>query len=97
MKFDAGYWQPLRVRRRSIRERGGRAQTEPTLVVTGYSHEVITRDDYLHGSLTTARFTSPMPNVIRVQLTHFKGRRDERARVRSRLRADQRLGGDWPR
>jgi alpha-D-xyloside xylohydrolase len=42
---------------------------------TGYNHEIRTRADYIHGTTITARFSSPMPNVIRVQLTHFKGRR----------------------
>lgn len=44
------------------------------LVVTGYSHEVRTRNDLLEGTTITARFTSPAPDAIRVQLTHFKGR-----------------------
>jgi len=76
MKFDAGYWQLLPGTEAVYPLTVVDVRTEPdALVVTGYSHEVKTRDDYLHGSLTTARFTSPMPNVVRVQLTHFKGRR----------------------
>ena len=46
------------------------------LVVTGYDCPIRARWDYLNGAIITARFTSPMPNVIRVQLTHFKGRRE---------------------
>lgn len=76
MKFDAGYWQLLPGTEAVYPLTVVDVQTEPdALVVTGYSHEVKTRDDLLHGSLTTARFTSPMPDVVRVQLTHFKGRR----------------------
>jgi len=76
MKFDAGYWQLLPGTEAVYPLTVVDVQTEPdALVVTGYSHEVKTRDDLLHGSLTTARFTSPMPDVVRVQLAHFKGRR----------------------
>lgn len=76
MKFDAGYWLLLpgveAVYPLSVVD----VQTGPdALVVTGYSHEVNSRDDLLHGTLITARFTAPMPEVIRVELTHFKGRR----------------------
>jgi len=46
------------------------------LIVTGYDHMVQKRSDYLHGTSITVRFSSPMPNVIRIQLTHFKGRRE---------------------
>ncbi|MFN8378870.1 MAG: alpha-xylosidase [Anaerolineae bacterium] len=76
MKFDHGYWKllpgiqaihPLIVSDVQIEK--------DALVVTGYNHIVRTRADYIHGTTITARFTSPMPNVIRVQITHFKGLR----------------------
>lgn len=44
------------------------------LVVMGYDHEIRHRSSFLHGTLITARFTAPMPGVIRVQMFHFKGR-----------------------
>lgn len=46
------------------------------LTISGYSHYVPHRGNYIHGTTITARFSSPMPDVIRVQLTHFKGRRE---------------------
>jgi alpha-D-xyloside xylohydrolase len=50
-------------------------QIEPeALIVTGYSHAVRSRNDLIDGTSITARFSSPFPNCIRVQLTHFKGR-----------------------
>ena len=48
---------------------------DDALVMQGYDHEIHHRSSYLHGTLITARFTSPIPNVIRVQLTHHKGRK----------------------
>jgi len=47
---------------------------ENALTIVGYDHEIEKRSHYLHGTVITARFTSPMPDVIRVQLTHHKGR-----------------------
>ena len=78
MKFEQGYWQllpnteaifPLSVV--DVRVDGD------ALEVTGYSHKIDNRNDYLHGSIITARFSAPLPDVIRVQLTHFKGRRPQ--------------------
>ena len=45
------------------------------LIMQGYNHDIHGRSSYLHGTLITARFSSPMPNVIRVQLWHHKGRK----------------------
>jgi alpha-D-xyloside xylohydrolase len=75
MKFDLGLWRLLpgteAVYAMSIAEVG----VEPdALIVTGYNRAVESRWDTLNGAIITARFTSPLPNVIRVQLTHFKGR-----------------------
>lgn len=76
MKFDAGYWQLLPGTQAVYPLSVVDVQTEPdALVVTGYSREIKSRDDYLNGTIITARFTSPTPNVVRVQLAHFKGRR----------------------
>jgi len=48
---------------------------EDALVLSGYNHDIHARSSYIHGTVITARFTSPMPNVIRVQLFYHKGRR----------------------
>jgi alpha-D-xyloside xylohydrolase len=75
MKFNFGHWQLLpgtqAIYPVSVRD----VITEPdALVVTGYSHPIRSRNDLIDGTSLTARFTSPFPDVIRVQLTHFKGR-----------------------
>ena len=44
------------------------------LTISGYDHRVHNRNSFIHGTIISARFTSPLPNVIRVELTHFKGR-----------------------
>ncbi|MCC6801847.1 MAG: alpha-xylosidase, partial [Anaerolineae bacterium] len=78
MKFDHGYWQLLAgteaIHPLTIVD----VRVEPdALVVTGHNHQIRVRNDYIHGTTITARFTSPMPNVIRVQLTHFKGQKPQ--------------------
>lgn len=45
------------------------------LTIQGYDHHIHSRASYIEGTIITARFTSPLPGVIRVQLTHHKGRR----------------------
>ena len=76
MKFERGHWEllpgmeaiyPLSVTDVLLED--------DALIVSGYDRVVDSRWSFLHGSIITARFTSPMPNVLRVQLTHFKGRR----------------------
>jgi alpha-D-xyloside xylohydrolase len=77
MKFEHGHWEILpgteAIYPRSVTDV---RQENDALVVTGYDHVVDSRWSLLHGSIITARFSSPMPNVLRVQLTHFKGRRE---------------------
>ena len=77
MKFDLGFWNlqpgteaiyPLTITGVTIEDNA--------LTVTGFSHVVRERWSYINGSIITARFTSPLPDVIRVQLTHFKGRQE---------------------
>jgi alpha-D-xyloside xylohydrolase len=77
MKFDHGNWKllPGTEAIHPLTVVDARVEAD-ALIVTGYNHEIRTRSDYIHGTTITARFTSPMPNVIRVQLTHFKGRRE---------------------
>lgn len=77
MKFDYGYWKLLPNTEAIHPVTIVDVQVEAdALLITGYNHTIRTRNDYIHGTTITARFTSPMPNVIRVQLMHFKGRRE---------------------
>lgn len=76
MKFTNGYWEfrpgitphfPVHVYDVEI---------EPeALVVYGTTRRLTHRGDTLNIGLLTVRFSSPMPDVIRVQLTHHKGKR----------------------
>ena len=77
MKFDLGQWMlqpdteaiyPITITNVEVED--------AAVTLSGYSHRVYGRGSFIHGSLITARFSSPMPNVIRVQLTHHKGRRE---------------------
>lgn len=77
MKFNLGQWFLLpgveAIYPASITD----VSTEDgALTIQGYDHHIHTRSSFIHGSIVTARFTSPMPGVIRVQLTHHKGRRE---------------------
>ncbi len=76
MKFEEGAWRILPGTEAFYPVSVVDVQIEPdALTVTGYHVPIQGRWSYLDGKSLTARFTSPMPNVIRVQLTHFKGRR----------------------
>jgi hypothetical protein len=76
MKFTDGYWGfrsgvtphfPVQVHDVVV---------EPdALVVYGPTRRLNHRGDTLNLGLLTVRFSSPMPDVIRVQLTHHKGQR----------------------
>ena len=76
MKFTDGYWQlrpgvtahfPVHVHE---------VEVEPeALTVYGPTRRLNHRGDTLNLPLLTVRFSSPMPDVIRVQLYHHKGRR----------------------
>ncbi len=76
MKFDQGAWRLLPGMEVLYPVIVVDIQIEPdALVVTGYDRPIQGRWSYLDGRSITARFTSPLPGVIRIQLTHFKGRR----------------------
>lgn len=76
MKFDQGQWRLLPGTEADYPVMIVNVRAEPdALVVTGYHRVVHHRSDYLDGKTITARITSPMPDVVRVQLTHFKGKR----------------------
>lgn len=77
MKFDDGQWRVLPGTKAVFPVTVVDVQIEPdALIITGYDHVIHSRGNYLEGTIITARFSSPMPDVIRVQLTHFKGRRE---------------------
>ncbi|MBN1965709.1 MAG: alpha-xylosidase [Anaerolineae bacterium] len=75
MKFELGQWslQPdtEAIFPRTVTDVSVEADA---LTISGYNHEVHGRYSFIHGTLITARFTAPMPGVIRVQVWHFKGR-----------------------
>lgn len=74
MKFELGQWFLLPgVEAIYPRTITGILIQDNALIVQGYDHTIYGRSSYLHGTLITARFTSPMPDVIRVQLWHHKG------------------------
>jgi alpha-D-xyloside xylohydrolase len=76
MKFDFGHWNLLpdteALYPLSITDVHVDAES---LTVQGYNKPVQGRWSFLDGAVISARFSSPMPNVIRVQLRHFKGRK----------------------
>ena len=75
MKFNLGTWLLLPGTQAIFPLSVVNVVTQPdALVVTGYNHAVRSRNDLIDGAIITARFTSPFPDCIRVQLTHFKGR-----------------------
>ncbi len=77
MKFNHGHWRLLPGTQGIFPVSIVDVCAEPdALVVTGYDHVIHSRGNYLNGTIITARFTSPLTNVIRVQVTHFKGRRE---------------------
>lgn len=76
MKFTDGYWHmragvtphfPIQVHDVAI--------APDALTVFGATKRLISRGDTLNLPLLTVRFSSPMPDVIRVTITHHKGRR----------------------
>jgi alpha-D-xyloside xylohydrolase len=74
MKFDHGHWASLPGVQAIYAATVTEVHLEPdALVVTFYDRNVNHRSDLLNGAIFTARFTAPMPEVIRVQWTHFKG------------------------
>jgi len=77
MKFNRGHWELLPGTEAIYPATIVDTVVEPdSITITGYDHTIQARWNYLHGTSITARFSSPMPNVIRVQLTHFKGLRE---------------------
>ncbi|MFZ0548458.1 MAG: alpha-xylosidase [Candidatus Promineifilaceae bacterium] len=74
MKFTDGYWQfrPGVTPHFAIHVQD--VEVEPdSLTVYGATKRITSRGDTLSAGLLTVRFSSPMPNIIRVQITHHKG------------------------
>ena len=74
MKFTDGFWgiragvtpfYPVHVHEVEVEA--------DALTVYGATRRITQRVDTLDAALLTVRLSSPMPNVIRVQLSHFKG------------------------
>ena len=76
MKFEMGQWFLLP----GVEAIYPRTVTDvliedDALIMQGYNHDIYSRSSFIHGTLITARFSSPMANVIRVQLWHHKGQK----------------------
>ncbi len=76
MKFTDGYWHFRQGMTPHFPIHVHDVELEPdALVVYGTTRRLTHRGDTLNIGLLTVRFSSPMPDVIRVQLTHHKGQR----------------------
>jgi alpha-D-xyloside xylohydrolase len=82
MKFTDGYWRirpnvtahyPVHVH--DVEIEAGPARPVDALTVYGATKRLAHRGDTLNLPLLTVRFSSPMPNVIRVQMVHHQGGR----------------------
>lgn len=75
MKFTAGYWtiRPGVTPRFAVQVHD--VETDPEgLTIYAVTKPVETRGDTLNHPLLTIRLTSPLPNVVRVQIVHHKGK-----------------------
>lgn len=76
MKFTAGYWTIRPGVTPLFAVQVHDVETDPEgLTVYALTKRVDSRGDTLNQPLLTIRLTSPLPNVIRVQIVHHKGRR----------------------
>lgn len=74
MKFTDGYWQIRQGNTPYYPVQVHEIETDSdSLVVYGATKRLNHRGDTLNLPLLTVRFSSPMPNVIRVQMVHHKG------------------------
>ena len=79
MKFNHGHWLLLPGTEAIYPTSVVDIQTdEQSLTVTAFDHVIHDRGNMIEGTLVTARYTSPMPEVIRVEITHHKGRRERK-------------------
>jgi alpha-D-xyloside xylohydrolase len=74
MKFTDGYWQIRKgVTPNYPVQAHGVQVSDVSLTVFGPTRRIHGRGDTLNCPVLTARFSSPLPNVIHVQLFHHKG------------------------
>ena len=74
MKFTAGYWNMRPEVTPYFPAQVYDVETSAdALTVYAPARRINQRGDTLNVAMLTVRFSSPMENVIRVQLTHFKG------------------------
>ena len=79
MKFTAGYWHMRPEVRPHFPVQVHEVEVEPgALVVYAATRKLAGRGDTINLPLLTVRFSSPLPNVIRVQLMHHKGRQPKK-------------------
>ena len=76
MKFTNGYWvvrdgfsANFAAQAYDVREQNGTLEVYAPVKVTK------TRGDSLNATLLTVRYSSPMPNVIKVKVSHYEGSR----------------------
>src|SRR5262245_20772078 len=85
MKFTNGYWQ----KRKGLRvlhpvQLHSASAGEDSLTVLAATRPITRRDDTLDSALITVRCSSPMADVIRVEIAHFLGTRPRRPSFRLR-------------
>jgi alpha-D-xyloside xylohydrolase len=74
MKFTDGYWNLRPGVTPHFAEEIHEVKLEPdALTVYAVTKKLKSRGDTLNQALLTVRYSSPMPNVIRVQLAHHRG------------------------
>ena len=89
MKFTKGYWQ----KRDGVRalhpvELHSAEATAEVLTVYGATRPLVGRLDTLDAPLVTVRCSSPMADVIRVEISHFRGGRPRHPEFRIASTAD---------
>src|SRR5690242_17972524 len=78
MKFTDGYWHMRAGITPHFLIQAHDVAIEPdALTAYAATKRLNTRGDTLNLPLLTVRFSSPMPDVIRVTITHHKGRRQK--------------------
>src|SRR4051794_16488034 len=74
MKFTDGFWQMRPDVTPHYASQVHEVQVEPeALTIYAPTKKLNSRGDTLNLALLTIRYSSPMPNVIRVQIAHHKG------------------------
>ena len=74
MKFTDGYWQMRPGNQAFYPVQAYDIETSPdALTVHAATRKIRTRLDMLDGPMLSIRFSSPLENVLRIQLTHHKG------------------------